>query len=220
VTDVTQGLRGIGDLSAPIPGLPTVPTTVCIPTHPARGATDFPGTLLGRAVASVRAQTMQPAGGVSIACDLNGDGAATTRQRALDAVETEWVSYLDSDDTFYPHHLETHWRILQESGADVAYSWFDGNTPFPESTHRGRQLDPAAPHHTTMTLTVRTALAKQVGFVTRPLHLEWAGEDWAHLLGLIEAGAKFIGTGELTWTYQVHGANTSGLPNRGDGPLT
>ena len=196
---------------------PSAPITVAIPTHPARGHTSDPGTLLGRAFASVRAQTIQPAGGVSIACDLNGDGAAVTRGRALAEVETEFVSFLDSDDYLYPNHLAVHWRLLQEHDGDVAYSWWGGNRPFPESTHRGLAFNPATPHHITMTLTVRTELAKAAGFGDKPLHLDWAGEDWVFILRLCELGARFVGTGEETWYYDAsHGGNTSGLPNRGD----
>jgi len=214
----------IDTYGVPVPGLPTIPLTVVIPTHPARGAALDPSTLLGRAVASVRAQTLQPAGGISIACDLDGDGAAVTRQRALNDVSTDFVSFLDSDDTWYPHHLETHWRLLTESGADVAHSWFDGNEPFGpqgEFTHRGRQMDPEHPHHLTCCLTVRTSLAKAAGFLQPDgwMHPEWSGEDWAFQLRLCDLGAKFIGTGEITWTYSVTGVNTSGLPMRGDGPL-
>jgi hypothetical protein len=212
-------------------GRPHAPITVAIPTHPARGYVQDPSTLLGRVVVSVRAQTLQPLGGISIACDLDGDGAAVTRQRALDAVETEWVSFLDSDDYWYQHHLETHWRLITNGGAgypdatsvdgyaDVAYSWWGGNRPFPEETHRGLAFDPAHPHHITMTLTVRTSLAKAVGFLGDPLHPDWAGEDWRFILGLCELGAKFVGTGEETWFYDAsHGGNTSGHPGRGDGP--
>lgn len=211
-------------------GRPFVPVTVAIPTHPARGNTSDPGTLLGRAVASVRAQTVQPQGGVSIACDLNGDGAAKTRQRALDEVGTEFVSFLDSDDYWYPHHLATHVRLLSGVDAsvdplsvdtaywaDVAYSWWGGNRPFPESSHRGLAFNPETPHHITMTLTVRTSLAKAAGFGTEALNPEWAGEDWHFILRLCELGARFVGTGEETWFYDsFHGGNTSGLPHRGD----
>jgi hypothetical protein len=203
------------------------PITVVIPTHPARGAANDPGTLLGRAVASVWAQTLQPAGGISIAVDLNGDGAAATRQRALDDADTEFVSFLDSDDWMYPHHLATHWALLSRGGwaeegrefADVAYSWWGGNRPFPEATHRGIPFDNAHPHHITMTLTVRASLAKSVGFLGDPLHPDWTGEDWRFIKGLADLGAKFVGTAEETWHYAVHGANTSGSPTRGDGPL-
>lgn len=203
----------------PHTGKPLAPTTACIPTHPARGAANDPATLLGRAVASVYAQTVLPAGGVSIACDLNGDGAAATRQRALDEVSTEFVSYLDSDDYWYPNHLETHFRLLHDQNADVAYSWFGGNRPFREETHRGIPFDNEHPHHICMTITVRTELAKAAGFGTRSLDPEWAGEDWIHILRLCELGAKFVGTGEETWFYDsFHGGNSSGHPWRGDGP--
>jgi len=197
-----------------------VPVTFVVPTHPARGNVNDPGTLLGRAVASIYAQTVEALGGVSIACDLNGDGAAITRQRALDEVTQPWVSFLDSDDYLYPNHLETHWRLITENDADVAYSWWSGNRPFPESTHRGIPFDPEHPHHITMTLTVRTELAKAAGFGSAPLNMEWAGEDWIFILRLCELGARFVGTGEETWHYDAsHGKNTSGHPWRGDGPL-
>lgn len=213
-------------------GRPKSPITVAIPTHPARGNTMNPATLLGRAYASVQAQTLQPEA-VAIACDLNGDGAGATRQRALDEVETEFVSFLDSDDYLYPHHLETHWRLLTAVGegaelddiaglspvADVAYSWWGGNRPFPESSHRGPHFNPQRPHHITMTLTVRTSLAKAAGFITEPLGPDWTGEDWHFILRLCELGARFVGTGDETWFYDsFHGGNTSGHPNRGDGP--
>jgi hypothetical protein len=231
--DVASGDRwtGLDDAGRLRGGRVTVPTTVAIPTHPARGNPSDPSTLLGRAIASVYAQTMLPAGGITIASDVNGDGAAATRQSALDLVSTEFVSFLDSDDTFYPHHLETHWGLITNSGAgypdapsadgfaDVAYSWFDGNDPFP--MHRGRVFDPKEPHHLTMTLTIRTALAKQVGLVNHAdANGEWSGEDWRMILGLRDLGAIFVGTGEVTWTYHVTGVNTSGLPTLGDGPLT
>lgn len=202
-----------------IAGVGWVPVTVAIPTHPARGDAFDGRGLLGRAIASVFRQTVQPVGGISLATDVDGEGAGVTRQRALEAVETEFVSFLDSDDTWYPHHLETHMRLLTESNADVAYSWFDGNLVFPE--HRGRAWDPAQAHHTTMTITVRTELAKRVGFAAdHPEGWTVPQEDWRFILGLNDLGAKFVGTGEITWTYRVTGLNTSGSPYNGDGPLS
>lgn len=187
---------------------------VVTPAHPAR----VTNGLLKRAMDSMLAQTLQPAA-YALALDTSHRGAGWTRQDALDMVSpkaTPWVTFLDSDDFAYPHHLATHWAMLHDHDADVAYSWFDGNEPFP--MHRGRQWNPAEPHHITMTVTVRTELAKEAGFVQKdgPMHQDWSGEDWQFILKLNEMGAKFIGTGEVTWTYFVHLGNTSGLPTKGD----
>lgn len=198
-------------------------TTVVIPTHPGRGEMGDPESLLGRAVRSVTRQTHWPRGGIAIARDLQGDGAGQTRKRALTAAlerGTEFVSFLDSDDTWYPNHLEVQRRLVEHgidgNGADVAYSWFDGNEPF--NMHRGKVFNPADPHHLTMTLTVRSSLAREIvaAFDIEPMHEEWSGEDWEFILRLRDAGARFAGTGEVTWTYWVHPGNTSGLPTKGD----
>jgi hypothetical protein len=219
-------------------GPPIFDTCVVIPTHPARGAAYDPRSLLGRALASVHAQTVLPRR-VAIAMDTDHLGAAKTRQAALDEAlktGTEFVSFLDSDDTWYTGkekdgvhfgHLETHRRLLYgESGTedlgDVAYSYFDGNGIAKdwEPTHRGKVWDPQSPHHITMTITVRSSLAAQCSFLGPDLHEDWTGEDWRFILQLRDLGARFVGTGEITWTYQVaHGGNTSGSPLRGDAAL-
>lgn len=189
--------------------------TVAIPTIPRRALGSAPPgeSLLERAIDSVRAQTL-PAR-IAVALDANGEGAAATRQRALDLVETEWVAFLDDDDIMYPNHLQVLHDLAEETGADYVWSWFDGNNPFPQ--HRGRQMDPENPHHTTMTIMVRTELAKAVGFRNHPdANEEWSGEDWQFILGCVAAGAKFAHTPVLTWHYSVHPGNTSGLPGRGD----
>ena len=183
--------------------------TVAMPSIPPRVG----GDLFRHALYSVRKQTLPPAGGISVSLDVDKKGAAVTRQRALDAVRTDYVAFLDDDDYFYPNHLEKLLGLLQDNGADYAYSWFDGNDPFP--MHRGRQMDPADPHHTTMTVMVRTELAKEAGFVNHPDANEvWPGEDWNFTLRCLELGGKFIGTGDVTWYYRVHGRNTSGLASR------
>ncbi len=184
--------------------------TVAMPVIPPRCA---PGSLFYAAVESARTQTFPPIGGISAALDASHEGAAMTRQRALDAVRTEWVAFLDDDDLWYSNHLATLHDLVMEHEADFAYSWFDGNNPFP--AHRGRQFNPEDPHHTTMTVMVRTELAQEVGFYQdEPMHPEWSGEDWQFILGCAKLGAKFIGTGDVTWHYRVHGGNTSGLGSR------
>lgn len=185
----------------------TVDVTVAIAAIPPRV-----DNLLLEAVNSVHAQTVMLHGGISVSLDVNREGAARTRQRALDAVQTEWVAFLDDDDFWYPHHVETLLKLQHDTGADFMYSWFDGNNPFP--MHRGRTFDPAEPHHTTMNVMVRTKIAKEAGFLMPdgPLHQDWMGEDWMFILRCMSAGAKFAGTGEVTWHYRTHGHHTSGLP--------
>lgn len=195
-----------------------IPVTVVIPSIPPRV-----GNLLNEAVQSVLEQTYAPEGGISCALDVARAGAARTRQRALDAVTTEYVAFLDDDDRWYPHHLETLWKLV-EQGAVYAWSWFDGNNPFP--MHRGRQMNLDQPHHTTMTVLVRTDVAKAAGFYQDgPMHRDWSGEDWQFELRCIEkirelygdevaASECLRGSSEVTWTYRVHVGNTSGLTTR------
>lgn len=189
--------------------------TVAMPVIPPRVAT----SLFAEAVRSVREQTLPPVGGISCALDVDHYGAAITRQRALDAVRTEWVAFLDDDDYFYPNHLKTLITLAADTRADFCYAWFDGNNPFP--MHRGRKWNPDEPHHTTMTVMVRTELAREAGFLlpgNQPMHQDWMGEDWKFILRCSElSGGNFAGTDEITWHYRVHGGNTSGLPYRWQG---
>jgi glycosyltransferase involved in cell wall biosynthesis len=188
----------------------TASITVAIPTIPPRTKS---GGLLDQAVSSVQQQTLQPTGGISCSLDVLKQGAGVTRQRALDGVHTDWVAFLDDDDMWYPHHLDTLYSLVCNNDGDVAYSWFDGNNPFPQ--HRGRQMNPDDPHHTTMTLLVRTEIAKQVGFTNyHPDGWVLPQEDWQFILGCLSLGAKFVGTGDITWHYRRHAGNTSGIPTR------
>jgi glycosyltransferase involved in cell wall biosynthesis len=167
-------------------------------------------TLLPEAVASVMAQELPPTE-LHIVVDHEKRGAGATRQAALDLVSpgVEWVAFLDDDDLWYPNHL----RVMAELGreADVCYSWFDGNDPFPG--HRGKVWNPESPHHITMNIMVRARMAKYVGFPPGiPDGWPEPYEDWRFILHLNDMRARFAGTGELTWTYRAHGTNTSGKP--------
>lgn len=197
--------------------------TVVIPAHLAR----LRSGMLERALRSVMYQSL-PAAAVSVAIDLNGDGAPVTRQRALDAVRTEWTAFLDSDDFFLPRHLELLAQHAQDTGADMVYSWFkimnaqgqilDHDTVFPE-THFTEPFDPLKPIETTITTLVRTELAQQVGFKAMNRGEANTGEDRFFTLGVMEAGGIVSHLVEKTWIWHHSGRNTSGLPTKGDGPL-
>lgn len=185
--------------------------TVVIPSIPVRPL------YLQRAINSVIQQTYKAAA-LSIAIDVHREGAAATRQRALEAVQTPWVAFLDDDDAFKPQHLERMIAHALETGADFVYSWFEvvgGRDPFP-STHFTNDWNPADPIETTVTTLVRTGLAKQVGM--REAEHEGgtnpgfnSGEDRRFTLGCMEAGAMISHLKEKTWYWYHHGANTSGL---------
>jgi glycosyltransferase involved in cell wall biosynthesis len=182
--------------------------TAVIPAHTPR----LLDGSLRRAIESVLDQE-HPADAIAVAIDARGDGAAATRQRALNMAATELVAFLDADDRLYPNHLRVLAGLADANDADYCYSWFEGNNPFP--THRGRQMNPADPHHTTMTVLVHTALAQSIGFRNHPdAPPTETAEDWLFTLKCLEAGAVFAGTGEVTWHYTVDGRNTSGLASR------
>jgi glycosyltransferase involved in cell wall biosynthesis len=172
--------------------------------------------MLTRALNSVAVQTL-PAAAISVAMDLHREGAAKTRQRGLDAVQTPWVSFLDSDDFFKPFHLKDLMTHAQETGADFVFSWFDMNggiDPFPGNF--APPFDPANPIETTVTTLVRTGLAKEVGFQALDRGQINSGEDRFFTLGCIEAGAIISHLKKRTWYWSHHGLNTSGLAGRGD----
>jgi hypothetical protein len=192
--------------------------TAVIPAHPAR----LTNGLLARALASVAAQTHPPAA-VSVAIDLHRQGAAVTRQRALDAVRTPWVAFLDSDDEWLPHHLEALTAIADQVDRCIwVHSYFEPVGMGDPLGHFGLPFNPATPHHTTMTVLVRTDIAREVGFVGEdPATLSpFCNEDWRFILGVCAIAVKrdliMMPLAERTWRYHGHGGNTSGMPHKGD----
>ena len=188
--------------------------TVCIPTIPPRHM------MLLNAVSSVLRQD-RPAEAISIAVDLEHMGAWHTRQRALDAAQTEWVAFLDDDDMFKPMHLAhlLDYAVMLE--ADYVFSYYDTAFTHDYLHTLGKPFDPEHPHHTTMTILVKTDLAKSVGFTPRAPEHEVGGEDWRFTIGCVEAGARIVHLPEMTWIWRHHYrdnntvlANTSGREDR------
>lgn len=190
--------------------------TAVIAAHPAR----MRSGLLSRALTSVLHQTL-PVAAISVAVDLDREGAPPTRQRALDAVQTEWVAVLDSDDVWKPHHLQTLMNHALETGADFVYSGHDtlppNHSPLP-LTHFQKPWNPDDPIETTVTVLVRTAIAKQVGYLPLDRGQANTGEDFRFVLECSRLGAIISCCQQVTWTYDIgtKGQNTSGLPGRGD----
>lgn len=178
---------------------------VAVPSIPVRA------NLLQRAVGSVLGQTY-PIRQISISVDHERLGAADNRQRALDGIagDTDWVAFLDDDDTFMPQHVEKLINFARETGADYVFPWFEvvqGIDPFPQ--HFGKKYDVTAPTHTTITVLVRTELAQEIGFRDAG-----GGEDWNFTVRCIEAGARIEHLPERTWYWFHDSQNTSGRPDR------
>lgn len=195
-----------------------LPITVAIPTIPPREG------MLRRAIESVHRQTFQAVGGASMALDLFREGSAATRNRALDAVATEWVAFLDDDDALLPWHLQICWDAAQASGADVVYPGCEvirqDGTWMPHDEHQyewgafGDQFSSdrlLQRSHIPVTSLVRTELAKQARFGAPDGSIY---DDWGFYLRLHELGAMFEHVPVRTWVWYHHGANTSGQPDR------
>jgi len=179
--------------------------------------------LSNEAFASVARQTMQP-DTIILVNDLERAGAGRTRQKLLRMVETEWLAWCDSDDAWFPQHLEKLWQRANDTGAVFVNSWF--NAPHDPLGHFGKPLDPCNPHHTTITFMVKTELAQEVGFRESLTNSPFSEEDWHHISGIAalccERGLKMEHLPEKTWWWRQQGQNTSGLfrPGNGDIPAT
>ncbi len=195
--------------------------TMVMPVHPAR----WKG-FVRRALRSVLAQTT-PASAMSIVADLEREGAGPTRDRAMAAVQTEWIAFLDSDDEWHPDHIAELLACAEDSGADVIYSacrvihtqlgeipqgdphfevWGRPGRPFNAELLRRKSYLP-------VTSLVRTELAQQSSFVP-PDGSHY--DDWGFYLGLLDLGAQFVHLPQITWTWHHGPHNTGGQPTKGD----
>lgn len=193
--------------------------TVAIPTIPSRSGR------LRQAISSVAIQT-QPARALSIAVDTTKDGSAATRNRALNAVQTEWVAFLDDDDQFLPNHLELLARGAEKTGADVVYGLprvLDANKNVVPRHWTWGGPEVFSPDilrvqsYITVSSLVRTELAQQVGGFE--FHRSANGQyndDHGFYVRLLDAGADFHHIHTETFLWNHHGGNTSGRPDKGD----
>ena len=190
--------------------------TVVIPHIPTR-----PNKLV-RAVKSVVTQTQRPTD-ISIAIDIQRQGSAVTRNRALYSAITTWVAFLDDDDYLYPEHLDVLLKHAEVTQADVIYpgcnvinaegrsipareEWGRFGKPFDANLLREKSYIP-------VTSLVRTSLAQRALF-GRPFGVDTPYDDWGFYLRLLDAGAQFAHVAEITWVWSHHGQNTSGQPSR------
>lgn len=192
--------------------------TVAVPSHPARAQNG----MLARALDSVYRQRRLPTA-VVVANDLDRQGSAATRNRALAGVTTDWVAFLDSDDELHPEHLERLAARAAATGADVVYPWFTpagGQDPWP--AWFGQPFDEQALRRRDfvipVTVLARARLLRAVGGFRADLSIAAPAQcdDWGLWLRLLDAGATFSHLPLRTWTWHMHAGNTSGSPELGD----
>jgi glycosyltransferase involved in cell wall biosynthesis len=179
----------------------TVDVAVCIPTIPPRGH------LLRRAVGSVQQQTVEVRE-IQVALDVAREGAAATRNRAVAAATSKWLAFLDDDDEFLPHHVESLLRHQAETGADLVYPWFETVEGFDPLGWEGRQFVPESlryANHIPVTVLVRRELVEAAGgFRNRTDGLGGATwEDWHLWLALLDLGATFSHLPMRTWRWHM-----------------
>jgi glycosyltransferase involved in cell wall biosynthesis len=191
--------------------------TVVIPTIPQRKGK------LRKAISSVMAQTY-PVSALSVAVDLNGEGSARTRNRALAGAMTDWVVFLDDDDQFLPSAIRTFAHAQRDTNADVVYGlprivnaqgiiqrrFFEAGGPevFDSELLRQKSYIPVVS-------LVRTQLAERARFFYAA-DTNGSYDDWGFYLNLLDLGARFHHVHQETFIWNIDGGNTSGRPDRGD----
>lgn len=189
--------------------------TVAVPAHTPRVQRH-----LHRALDSVLQQD-RAVDGIVVSVDHDHNGAAVTRNRVLEQVETEWTAFLDSDDELLHDHVRLLLERAEITGADLVYPHFtvrladgtDGPDPFAD--REGQPFDPAllATRNTIpVTVLVRTKLLQAVGGFEPKGPPENPCDDWGAWDKLLQAGALFVPLNRRTWLWHW-GDNTGG---RGD----
>lgn len=186
--------------------------TAVIPVHPP----NLDNGMFTRAMTSVSRQ-IHAVNQISVALDLDHEGAAAIRDKALSGITTEWTAFLDSDDQWYPNHVDALLNTAKATGADVVYPWFDvpeGFDPFPQ--YEGQPFNEAVMRETQnyvpITVLAKTELLHRTGgFAANARGPESNPcEDWGMWLALLDAGAKFVHHNGRTWRWNWHKGNTSG----------
>lgn len=169
------------------------------------------------AVLSVSLQTVPTPAVLQI--DDQHRGAWWARNEAMRLADgAEWFAFLDDDDEWLPHHVETLLRVQAESGADAVWSRWElvsGRDPT-EGVPWKLDLDLLRNrNYLPVTALVRASLVREVGGFPEPGTPAWPCpdcEDWGLWLRLLRAGAAFALTNEVTWRWHNgHGGNTGGM---------
>lgn len=197
---------------------------VAIPSIPARKKQ------LARTLSSVMGQTRYP-DQISVAIDTKRDGAAPTRNRAWQALETDWVAFVDDDDELRPDHLMKLLNHAHATGADLVYPWFQiykYGQPTQDDPLKQRGIaDELIPeklrrsNFIPVTVVVKRDILEEVGGFPDPRNKdEWHlkdCEDWGCWLRILDAGGKISHLNDITWTWHHWGVGSKGVGGNTNG---
>ena len=172
---------------------------------------------LRRALDSVWAQSVGVKA-ISVNYDLDHRGAGPTRNEALDGCTTEWVAFLDDDDRWLPHHIETCSRVAVETGADVVIPWFlvvGGSDPFPATRYKEPLVDDFPSFG--ITCLVRREAIGALRFAEPAPGAIHGHEDYTFWLTLAQRGAKMVKIPDITWIWHHWGYGQPGKPGNCSG---
>lgn len=162
--------------------------------------------LLTECLASIHAQTRQP-DDIVVGIDPYRLGQVRNANRLIDATDSEWMAFCDSDDLWEPNHLEVCEQYFDE--ADVVVSRYD---------LVGRPWSSIEPWHTDFNDLRFTNWIGSPSMVCarRSMFGRWVDPtpqrrwiDWQKYNDLLDAGARFVDTGVVTTQYRFMGGNGS-----------
>ena len=199
--------------------LGTADVTIITATIPTRA------DLLARAVASVKAQTVQPAAHL-IMEDTEKIGGAAVLDKLLKKVRTKYVAVLDDDDELLPRHIEAIYTSITESDADLVYPWFRYQTSG-NAGHLERYFGVAWSNDDVhqvpitwiaKTLTIKRAGGFSEGYITESMDLDSGGNrigyDFILIQRLVAHDRIIKHHPEITWVYHDDRQSTLGMPSR------
>jgi hypothetical protein len=197
----------------------TADVTIITATIPTRA------DLLARAVASVKAQTLQPAHHL-IMEDTEKIGGAAVLDKLLKKVTTKYVAVLDDDDELLPQHIEVIYKCITESDADLLYPWFryqtSGNAGHLER-YFGVPWSNDDVHQVPITWIAKTLMIKRAGGFSEgydrdSMNLDSSGNrigyDFTLIQNLVAQNRVIKHHPEVTWIYHDDRASTLGMPSR------
>jgi glycosyltransferase involved in cell wall biosynthesis len=200
-------------------GIMKADVTICTATIPTRTE------LLKRAIASVENQTLQPKKHF-IKLDEKREGHAAMLDAMIEEATTKYVAILDDDDELLAKHIESIYKCIRETDADLVYPWFKYSN-LPDGGHLEmfayQPWSNGNVHQIPITWIAKREALLEVGGFTKDFNPDSyevdnqgnrIGHDFVMIQKLVAADKKIVHHPELTWIYHVGHPSTLGMPIR------